>query len=140
MFHHAITGFLRAGAGDPNLSRTFSGSAPADKSQSIYIVVEPLSRTDNGEIQTGQVSTNRGFLMISVYGCEKHTLIDLEPYATKIKTLLSNRNFAITGYHVYGMLLKNELPLDFVIDPQGGENGVPSIKLMYSCGFGTRNV
>lgn len=139
MFHHSIVGHLRADADEPVLSRTYAGSAPPDKSQEVYVIVEPVTMTDNGEIQSGQVSPKKGFLMVSIYGTAKQTLADLEPYAVKVKSLLSNRNYAITGYHVYGTLLKNEMPLDFVTDPHGSETGVCCVKLMYSCNYGSRS-
>lgn len=138
MLHHSVVGHLRAGTGEPSLARTYATSAPADKSQQVYIVVDPPNLIDNGEIQSGQVSPKKSLLMINIYGCAQHTTADLAPYAEKVKTLLGDRNYRITGFHIYGSLLRQELVLDFVSDPQGSETGVPSIKLMYSFGYGSR--
>lgn len=105
MFHHAIVGHLRAGAGTPALTRCFAGHAPPDKAQEIYVVVEPAILINNNETQTGQCSPKKSMMVIHIFGCAKHNLIELEAYSTKIKSLLSNRNYSISGYHVYGTLL-----------------------------------
>lgn len=132
MLSHSFVAYLRAYAGDPSLARTFAHSAPADRSRDIYIIVDPANLIDNGEVQGGQVSPKKSMIAICIYGRSNHTLLDLAPYAKKIKTALSSRLYEIDGYHIAGTLLKNEVCMDATFDPQGGETGVPSIQLFYS--------
>jgi hypothetical protein len=138
MFHHSIAGYLQVEVSEPALTRCFAGHAPPDRSQAVYIIVNPVTMTNNGETQAGQVSPKKGMMLVDIFGCAQHTLTDLVPYVEKVKRLLSGRNFAITGFHVYGLLLQSEMPMDFVSDPQGAETGVCCVKLYYSCNYGAR--
>lgn len=126
--HNDIADFL-SGL-DSSLENTFAGVGPQAPDPNVYyIVVDPDTRLDNGEHSTGVVSVKLSMVQINLH--TKGDIADLDEAVSLIETALAIRQFALTEHWLQACILQSINKYDMRNDPQGREEGIPDIVMVY---------